>query len=59
MESLIDRMKAELGGHVSVIATGGRASVIAPLTDRFTLNEPWLILEGLRLIADRNKKFFN
>jgi type III pantothenate kinase len=59
VEALIDRMSAELGGTASVIATGGRASVIAPLTDRFTMNEPWLILEGLRLIADRNKSFFS
>jgi len=58
VESLIDRMKAELGGVAAVIATGGRASVIAPLTDRFTLTEPWLILEGLRIIADRNRSFF-
>ena len=58
VESLIDRMKKELGGDVSVIGTGGRSGVIAPLTDRFTLIEPWLILEGLRLIAEKNKKFF-
>jgi type III pantothenate kinase len=58
VESLIDRMKEELGGIASVVATGGRSQVIAPLTDRFTLTEPWLILEGLRLIAGRNKDFF-
>ncbi len=58
VESLIDRMKKELGGDVSVIGTGGRSGVIAPLTDRFTLIEPWLILEGLRLIAGRNTRFF-
>ncbi|MDC7240212.1 MAG: type III pantothenate kinase [Spirochaetales bacterium] len=58
VESLIDRMKEELGGEASVVATGGRSRVIAPLTDRFTMTEPWLILEGLRLIADRNKTFF-
>ncbi|OQY31802.1 MAG: pantothenate kinase [Spirochaetaceae bacterium 4572_59] len=58
VEALIDRMKEELGGQVSVIGTGGRSGVIAPLTDRFTLIEPWLILEGLRLIASRNTRFF-
>lgn len=58
VEALIDRMKEELGGDVSVIGTGGRSGVIAHLTDRFTLMEPWLILEGLRLIAGRNHKFF-
>jgi type III pantothenate kinase len=59
VESMIDRMRDEMGGDATVIATGGRASVIAPLTDHFTLNEPWLILEGLRLIAERNKSFFS
>ncbi len=58
VEALIDRMRAELGGEATVIATGGRSQVIAPLTDRFTMIEPWLILEGLRLIAGRNKSFF-
>jgi type III pantothenate kinase len=54
VEGLIRRIRAELGGEATVIATGGRASVIAPLTDCITLVEPWLILEGLRLIAERN-----
>jgi type III pantothenate kinase len=58
VEAMIDRMRNELGGSAAVIGTGGRAGVIAPLTNRFTLIEPWLILEGLRLIAEKNKKFF-
>lgn len=58
VEALIDRMRQELGGEAAVIGTGGRSGVIAPLTDRFTLIEPWLILEGLRLIAERNRTFF-
>lgn len=59
VEKLIDRMRGELGGDAAVIGTGGRAAVIAPLTDRFTLTEPWLILEGLRLIAGKNASFFS
>ncbi len=58
VESLIDRMKREMDCPAAVIGTGGRASVIEPLTDRFTLVEPWLILEGLRLIAGKNQGFF-
>lgn len=53
VEGLIDRMKRELGG-AQVIATGGLSSVIAPLTDRFDAVDPWLTLDGLRLIAERN-----
>ena len=54
VEALIKRMRAELDGQTHVIATGGLARVIAPLTDCFTAIEPWLTLDGLRIIADRN-----
>jgi len=54
VESLIDRMSRELGGVKAVIGTGGLSGVIAPLTDRFTYREPWLILDGLRLIGEKN-----
>lgn len=54
VEALVDRIKAELPGPVQVIATGGQAGVIAPLTDRVDEVEPWLTLEGLRLISERN-----
>lgn len=53
VEGLVDRIKAELG-YASVIATGGLSSVIAPLTNRFDEVDPWLTLDGLRLIAERN-----
>jgi type III pantothenate kinase len=53
VEGLIDRIKKELG-HASVVATGGLSSVIAPLTDHFDRVEPWLTLDGLRLIAEMN-----
>jgi type III pantothenate kinase len=54
VEALIRRMRAELGGEALAIATGGLARVIAPLSDQFASIEPWLTLDGLRLIADRN-----
>ncbi len=54
VEKLIDKMSAELDGVKAVIGTGGLSGVIAPLTDRFTFREPWLILDGLRLIAEKN-----
>ncbi len=53
VEGLIDRIKAELG-YASVIATGGLSSVLAPLTDHFDAVDPWLTLDGLRLIAELN-----
>lgn len=54
VEGLIDRVKRELGS-AQVVATGGLSSIIAPLTDRFDQIDPWLTLDGLRLIAERNR----
>ncbi len=53
VEGLIARIKAELH-DAHVIATGGLAAVIDPLTDCFDVVNPWLTLDGLRLIAERN-----
>lgn len=38
-----------------VIATGGQAALIAPHSETIELIEPHLILEGLRLLYERNK----
>lgn len=54
VEGLVNRIEQELGRSVEVIATGGLAEVIAPLTNRFNRVEPWLTLDGLRLIAALN-----
>lgn len=53
IEGLIARMKAQLGG-AKVIATGGLTGIIEPLTDQFDSVDPWLTLDGLRIIAGRN-----
>ncbi len=54
VEGLVARMRGELGGGVKVIATGGQALVIPPLTSIFDKVDPWLTLDGLRLISERN-----
>ncbi|WKN42102.1 type III pantothenate kinase [Tunicatimonas pelagia] len=54
VEGLVSRIENELERTVNVIATGGLAEVIAPLTNRFSRLEPWLTLDGLRLIAALN-----
>ncbi len=53
VEGLVTRFKRELG-TARVIATGGLSSVLGPHTDCFDEIEPWLTLDGLRLIALRN-----
>ena len=55
VEGLVTRMKAEMGGDVTVVATGGLAQLISSATDCIDHVEPMLTLEGLRLIYERNK----
>jgi type III pantothenate kinase len=52
VEHLVQRMKAEIGGKVQVIATGGLSKTIAGLTDAFDEIDPDLTLEGLAYVAE-------
>ncbi len=54
VEGMIGRMRAELGADARVIATGGQSPLIAPLLAEPVVVEPWLTLEGLRIIAARS-----
>ncbi len=53
VEGLVTRIRREVG-EARVIATGGLSSVIGPLTECVDEVDPWLTLDGLRLIAERN-----
>jgi type III pantothenate kinase len=52
VEHMIGRMKAEIGGKVTVIATGGLCRVVADLTKVFDSVDPDLTLDGLALLAE-------
>jgi type III pantothenate kinase len=52
VEGMIGRFRAEMGVDAKVIATGGLSSIIAPLTDTFYEVDPWLTLDGIRLIGE-------
>ncbi|MGA2974597.1 MAG: type III pantothenate kinase [Spirochaetia bacterium] len=54
VEEVIRRMRAELGGSAGVVATGGQSQVMAPLLGDTVVQEQWLTLEGLRILAERN-----
>jgi type III pantothenate kinase len=54
VEGLVGRFRAEMGPDLKVIATGGLAALIAAETDAIDVVEPWLTLEGLRLIWEMN-----
>jgi type III pantothenate kinase len=49
VEGLVRRMKDELGGAATVIATGGLASMVAPESKLIEHVDPELTLQGLRL----------
>ena len=55
VEGMVRRMRAELGAPCPVIATGGLAELIAGETDAITTVEPYLTLEGIRLIYEMNR----
>jgi type III pantothenate kinase len=54
VDGLCRRIKGELGSQATVVATGGLAELIAPYTETIDHVEPWLTLEGLRIIYERN-----
>jgi type III pantothenate kinase len=53
VDGLCRRFEQELG-PCTVVATGGLAGLIAPLTESIGHHEPWLTLYGLKIIYDRN-----
>jgi type III pantothenate kinase len=55
VEGLVRRMKLELGGAATVIATGGLASVVAPETTCIEHVDNELTLRGLRLVWERRQ----
>jgi len=56
VDGMVDRMEAELGGHVNVVVTGGIARFILPMCRRKTIYDKDLLLKGLRILYENNKK---
>ena len=55
VEGMVARFRAELGPAMKVVATGGLADLIAQETDAIDAVDPWITLEGLRLIWAMNQ----
>jgi type III pantothenate kinase len=53
MEGLVARLKAEIARPVTVIATGGLATLFDKNTDLFDAVEPDLTIQGLSLLHER------
>jgi type III pantothenate kinase len=56
VDGILDRLCQVLGRKTPVVATGGQASLVAGASKYKPPVEPWLTLEGLRIIYERNKK---
>jgi len=56
VDGLVERIRAELGFPCKVIATGGLARLIAPLSTTIDGFDEELTLDGLRLLYERNRE---
>ena len=54
IDGMVERFRNELG-DCNIVATGGLADLIAPVSSTIEHVEPFLTLYGLRLVHDRNQ----
>lgn len=55
VDSMVERIRPELGSPCRVVATGGLAGRIARESAAIELVEPFLTLKGLRILFDKNR----
>jgi type III pantothenate kinase len=55
VDEIVTRIRSELGAEARAIATGGLADLIAPHSRTIERVDPWLTLEGLRLVWELNR----
>jgi type III pantothenate kinase len=56
VDGIVSRMKKQLKKKPTVVATGGLAQLICDATETIDIVNPHLMLEGLKLIYERNQK---
>jgi type III pantothenate kinase len=55
VDEIVTRIRGELGADAEATATGGLAELIAPHSRTIARVDPWLTLEGLRLVWELNR----
>jgi type III pantothenate kinase len=55
VEGMVARFRSELGPDMRTIGTGGLAEIIASETDVLQILDPWLTLDGLRMVYEMNR----
>jgi len=56
IDGFIERMEEELGYPATIIATGGLAKEVVPLCKKKIIMDDYLLLKGLKIIYDKNKR---
>jgi type III pantothenate kinase len=55
VDAIVERIREELGAKAQTVATGGLADLVVPHARTIERVDPFLTLEGLRLIWERNR----
>jgi type III pantothenate kinase len=55
VDGVVERIRGEIGQDADVLATGRLAEMMAPFTSAIHNVEPWLTLQGLRTIFEKNQ----
>jgi len=56
VKEVLSRIRREIGGNPKIVATGGYAGLIAPEVGMIDTINRDLVLEGLRIIWERNPR---
>ena len=56
VDGIVDRIRGELGVDAQTVATGGLADLIVPHARTLETIDPFLTLEGVRIIWERNRE---
>jgi type III pantothenate kinase len=55
VDGIVGRIREELGAEAQVVATGGLADLVAPFSRTIERVDPFLTLDGLRLVWELNR----